>query len=103
MFPLWLRFRGGKGMATGLGVLLASAWPVGVLACAIWLAVAGLLRRSSLATLTAILAAPLLAWALADRGEIWLAAIVALLIWARHHANIRRLLAGTEPRIGARH
>jgi acyl phosphate:glycerol-3-phosphate acyltransferase len=100
LFPVWLRFRGGKGMATALGVMIASAWPVGVLACVVWLVVAGLFRRSSLAALMAILATPFLAWWFSDQGEIVLAAVVALLVWIRHHANIRRLLAGTEPRIG---
>lgn len=100
MFPVWLGFRGGKGAATGLGVLLAVAWLVGLLCCAIWLLVAKLARLSSLATLTAFALAPLFAWAVADGGVVKLSLAIGVLVFARHHANIRRLLAGREPRIG---
>jgi acyl phosphate:glycerol-3-phosphate acyltransferase len=100
LFPVWLRFKGGKGVATGYGVLIAAAWPVGLAAGATWLIVAALLRRSSLAGLVSFAVAPFLAWGLADPGTVRLAVAVAVLIYARHHANIRRLLAGTEPRIG---
>ena len=101
LFPVWLRFRGGKGVATGLGVLLAAAPLAGAVACAVWLAMAKLGRRSSLAGLAAFVAAPVAAWAVYGAGRGWLALAVAALVFARHHANIRRLLAGTEPRIGA--
>jgi len=100
--PVWLRFRGGKGVATALGVLLAIAWPVGLLACATWLATAALLRYSSLAALVALAAAPAYAWLLADPQRAQLAAFVALLVFLRHHENIRRLLKGEEPKIGKR-
>ncbi len=100
LFPVWLGFRGGKGVATGLGVLLAAALPVGLLACAVWLAVAKLARVSSLAALTAFALAPVAAIALAGPGVVKLSLGIAVLVFARHHANIRRLLAGTEPRIG---
>ena len=100
LFPVWLRFRGGKGAATGLGVLLAAAPAVGLIACAVWLAVAKLARFSSLATLTAFASAPLAATLLAGPGLVKLSLAIAVLVFARHHANIRRLLAGTEPRIG---
>ena len=100
LFPVWLRFRGGKGVATGLGVLLAAAPLAGAVACAVWLAMAKLGRRSSLAGLAAFAAAPVAAWAVYGAGRGWLALAVAALVFARHHANIRRLLAGTEPRIG---
>jgi len=100
LFPIWLRFSGGKGVATAYGVLIAAAWPVGLAAGAIWLIAAALLRRSSLAGLISFAAAPFLAWALADPGAVKLALAIAVLVYARHHANIRRLLAGTEPRIG---
>lgn len=100
-FPAWLRFRGGKGVATFLGVLLALAWPVGLAACALWLGTAYAARISSLSALTAAALSPLLAAAL-GRGEavVLCAALAALIAW-RHAPNIRRLLAGTEPRIGA--
>jgi acyl phosphate:glycerol-3-phosphate acyltransferase len=100
LFPVWLGFRGGKGAATGYGVLIAAAWPVGLAAGAIWLVVAKLARVSSLAALVSFAAAPLLAVLLADSGVVKLALGIAVLVFARHHANIRRLLAGTEPRIG---
>lgn len=103
MFPVWLAFRGGKGMATALGVLLALAWPVGVAACATWLAVALLLRYSSLSALLAVAAAPLYAWLFRrDLQLVELCIILAVLVWARHHANIRRLATGQEPKIGAK-
>ncbi len=100
LFPVWLGFRGGKGVATGLGVLLAAGWPVGAVACAVWLVVAKLARFSSLAALTAFASAPLAATLLAGPGLVKLSLVIAVLVFARHHANIRRLLAGTEPRIG---
>jgi acyl phosphate:glycerol-3-phosphate acyltransferase len=100
LFPLWLGFKGGKGIAAGLGVLIAAAWPVGLAACLVWLLGAALLRRSSLASLISFALAPVLAWALADTGVVTLALAIAVLVYVRHHANIRRLLAGTEPRIG---
>jgi acyl phosphate:glycerol-3-phosphate acyltransferase len=102
LFPVWLRFRGGKGAATGYGVLIAIAWPVGVAAGAIWLIVAKLARLSSLATLASFACAPILAALLADSGVVKLALAIAVLVFIRHHANIRRLLAGTEPRIGSK-
>ena len=100
LFPVWLGFRGGKGVATGLGVLLAAAWPVGAVACAVWLVVAKLARFSSLTALTAFASAPLAAALLAGPGLVKLSLAIAVLVFVRHHANIRRLLAGTEPRIG---
>jgi len=103
MFPPWLRFRGGKGMATALGVILALNWPVGLATCAAWLAVAGVLRYSSLAALLSIAAAPVFSWYIG--GDLQLAqftAMVAVLIWLRHRTNIVRLLKGEEPRIGGR-
>ena len=102
LFPVWLKFKGGKGVATTLGVLLATAWPIGVGACLTWAATALLFRISSLAALTALAVAPLLALWLADTPETALCLALAVLGFIRHHANIRRLLAGTEPRIGRR-
>ena len=102
LFPVWLAFRGGKGVATGYGVLLAASWPVGVIACAVWLLVAKLAKRSSAAALTSFALAPVIAWFLTGPGVALLALAVATLVFLRHHANIVRLLAGTEPRIGSK-
>ena len=101
-FPVWLRFRGGKGVATTLGVLLAVAWPVGLLACLTWLVVAALFRYSSLAALVAIMAAPFTMQWLADGPRTGLAAALAVLAIVRHQANIRRLLKREESKIGAK-
>lgn len=101
LYPLWLAFKGGKGVATALGVLLALAWPVGVAACATWLVVAALFRYSSLAALVALAATPVYAWVfMADLQMVQFAAIVAILVWLKHHTNIRRLLKGQESKIG---
>jgi glycerol-3-phosphate acyltransferase PlsY len=101
-FPIWLGFRGGKGIATTLGVLLALAWPVGLIACAVWLAVAALFRYSSVAGLVALLASPvLMAW-LDDERRAIAAALLAALACLRHHANLRRLWRGDEPKIGGK-
>lgn len=100
MFPPWLGFRGGKGVATGLGVLLAAAPAAGLAVGAVWLAVAALTRISSASALAAVVAAPPLAWALDGPVPALLALALAVPIVWRHQANIRRLLAGTEPRIG---
>jgi len=99
LFPVWLKFKGGKGVATTLGVLLAIAWPVGVIACLTWLLVAFTLRYSSLAALVAVGASPFVAWALADQPRAILALLMAVLVFARHHENIRRLASGTESKI----
>jgi glycerol-3-phosphate acyltransferase PlsY len=99
-FPVWLRFRGGKGVATGLGVLTALDWRMGLACCAVWLAVFAATRISSAGALAAFAVSPLLgAWLM---PPFWFVAplVIALLIWVRHEPNIRRLLAGTEPRSG---
>lgn len=102
LFPLWLLFKGGKGVATGLGVLLALDWRIGLIACAVWLLVAVLLRYSSLAALAAFAAAPAAAWLIATRQLAAVALFLAVLVWLRHHQNIGRLITGREPRIGKR-
>lgn len=101
-FPVWLGFRGGKGVATFLGTLIAMYWPVGLAACAVWLVVALISRISSLSALVAAATAPVVALAL-GHGQVALAALfMAALIFQRHHANISRLLSGTEPKIGGK-
>jgi acyl phosphate:glycerol-3-phosphate acyltransferase len=99
-FPVWLRFKGGKGVATFLGIMLALAWPVGLCALATWAVVAAIMRYSSLAALMAAGLSPV--WAVVTgRGDILLLALLlGILIYIRHAANIRRLRAGTEPKIG---
>jgi glycerol-3-phosphate acyltransferase PlsY len=99
-YSIWLRGRGGKGVATSLGVLLAGYWPVGIAACAIWLAAAGLGRRSSLASLVSIALAPPLLLLAGQRAAGLAALIILVQILIGHRDNIRRLFAGTEPRIG---
>jgi acyl phosphate:glycerol-3-phosphate acyltransferase len=101
-FPVWLRFKGGKGVATFFGTLLAAAWPVGLAAGATWIAAAFLLRISSLGALTAALLAPIYALLLGRPVIAALAAFMGVLIYIRHAANIRRLLKGEEPKIGAK-
>jgi glycerol-3-phosphate acyltransferase PlsY len=102
LFPVWLGFRGGKGVATFFGILLSAAWPVGLMAGATWLATAAAVRISSLAGLTAAALAPLFValiygW---KSPMFWLAVGMGVLIFIRHRENIARLIAGTEPRIG---
>jgi glycerol-3-phosphate acyltransferase PlsY len=102
MFPVWLRFRGGKGVATALGVLLALAWPVGVIAAGLWLATALISHYSSLSALIAAVAAPGLAWLLVGPPRAIAVSVIAILVVLRHRENIQRLLAGTESRISFR-
>ena len=102
LYPVWLGFRGGKGVATFFGVMLAAAWPAGLGAALVWLAVAGGLRFSSLAALSAAALSPGLCLLLgAPRRLVWLALALAVLIFVKHAANIARLRSGTEPRVGA--
>jgi glycerol-3-phosphate acyltransferase PlsY len=117
-YPVWLGFKGGKGVATYVGLLFAAAWPVGIVWGLTWLAIAFVFRMSSLAALVACVVAPVFAFLFEPREFEWTAAIVpgymsgansdtwivtgvlAVLIWWRHRANIRRITDGTEPRIG---
>jgi len=99
-FPVWLRFKGGKGVATTLGVLLAVAWPVGLAFAAAWAGAAALFRISSLAALVALVVAPVAAWGLGNAPVAIMAAGLAILGAVCHRANIARLLRGDEPRIG---
>ncbi|MEZ5926400.1 MAG: glycerol-3-phosphate 1-O-acyltransferase PlsY [Hyphomicrobiaceae bacterium] len=109
LFPIWLGFKGGKGVATYIGVMLGTAWPLALVFSGVWLVVALLLRTSSLAALAAAMATPFVALAgLGDHIIAWRGSLVVLtlamsaLVFIRHHANIRRLINGTEPRIGAK-
>ena len=102
MFPVWLKFKGGKGVATTLGTLLAIDWMVGLAACATWLVTALLLRISSLSALVAMAAAPFFAYFMLGQPRAELMGLIAIMVWARHHENIRRLLKGEEPKIGAK-
>lgn len=101
-FPVWLRFKGGKGVATTMGVCLALAWPVGATYAAVWLGMLAVTRISSLAGLTAALAAPLAAWATGRLELVPVLAGIAALVFVLHRANIARLLAGTEPKVGGK-
>ncbi|MDP1967333.1 MAG: glycerol-3-phosphate 1-O-acyltransferase PlsY [Reyranella sp.] len=102
MFPVWLSFKGGKGVATTLGVMWGLAWPVGAIACAAWLLFAAIFRYSSLAALLSVVVAALAAWLLTDPRAAMLLTLLVPLVWARHHENIGRLLKGTETKIGER-
>jgi glycerol-3-phosphate acyltransferase PlsY len=100
LFPLWLGFKGGKGVATYIGLLLGLAWPVAVAFCLIWLAVAAITRYSSLAALVASAATPFALWMLGTWPEPALFALLTVLLWFMHRANIARLMNGTEDKIG---
>ena len=99
-FPVWLGFKGGKGVATYLGFLLAAAWPIGLIACGTWLITAILSRMSSFSALMATIAAPIAAHILANRELAIVTAVLTLVIFIRHRANIGRILKGEEPKIG---
>ncbi|WP_050528112.1 glycerol-3-phosphate 1-O-acyltransferase PlsY [Pseudorhodobacter aquimaris] len=100
VFPVWLGFKGGKGVATFLGTLLALAWPVGLAACASWLVAAVLWRMSSLAALVAAASSTIWMLLLGYERMMFLGIILTLLVYWRHAENIKRIKAGTEPKIG---
>ena len=102
-FPVWLNFKGGKGVAVMIGSLLALTWPVGLIFCAVWLLIALTQKQSSLAALTASATAPIFVYVVT--GNVLMAgtvAAMAILLFIQHHENIARLMAGTEPRIGSK-
>lgn len=101
-FPVWLGFKGGKGVATFFGCLLATAWPVGLIAGAIWLAIAFLTKMSSMGALWAAASAPIAAMVLGRLDIAMMSVVLALVIFIRHRENIGRIIKGTEPKIGAK-
>lgn len=101
-FPVWLKFNGGKGVATFLGTLLALWFPAGAIACAVWLVIAYAVRFSSLAALAAAAASPLILFSMGKAAFAIAAIFMTALIFIRHHANIKRLIAGDEPKIDAK-
>lgn len=101
-YPVWLRFRGGKGVATFLGLMLALAWPVGLACCATWVAGAAASRMSSFAAIFAASLSTLWVLLLDASQNLFLAAALTLVVFWRHRENIARIKAGTEPRFGSR-
>lgn len=101
LYPVWLKFKGGKGVATFLGLLLALAWPLGVVCALTWLVIAVVFRYSSLSALVAALVAPVYAALWIDGPFALFCGLLTILIFWRHRTNIARLLKGEEPRIGA--
>jgi glycerol-3-phosphate acyltransferase PlsY len=102
LFPVWLKFKGGKGVATYIGLLIGLAWPGALIFCAIWLLVAWLSRYSSLAALIASAITPLALWLLGEPAPAALFLLLTAALWITHRANIARLMAGTEGKIGAK-
>lgn len=100
-FPVWLKFKGGKGVATALGVLLVAVPYAGLSSCATWLLMAFIFKYSSLAALAAVAVAPVVTLFVYGSAPAGVCSLIALLVWARHAANIKRLLNGTEPKIGS--
>lgn len=102
LYPVWLRFKGGKGVATFLGILLALNFWAGLAACLTWLATAIVIRISSASALVAAAMAPLWLYLMDLQSAVLMAALMALLIWAKHNENIKRIITGKEPKIGKR-
>jgi glycerol-3-phosphate acyltransferase PlsY len=101
VFPVWLKFKGGKGVATAIGVYLALAYLMGIAAILTWIVTAGISRRSSVGGIVSMLAGPVVAAVVLKDNTLTIAtALIAILVVARHADNIRRLIAGTEPKIG---
>jgi glycerol-3-phosphate acyltransferase PlsY len=102
LFPVWLRFKGGKGVATFIGILIGVAWPAALFFCAVWLLVAWLSRYSSLSALIASALTPVFLWYWQGPTAAAVLAALAAVLWIRHHENIARLLSGSEGKIGAK-
>ncbi len=101
-FPVWLRFKGGKGVASMMGASLGLAWPIGLAYAVTWLGLLAITRISSLAGMTAALVAPVIAWWLGHGDYALVLAVIAVLVLILHRGNIQRLAAGTEPRVGSK-
>ena len=101
LFPIWLGFKGGKGVATYIGLLLALAWPIAIAFALIWLVVVALSRYSSLAALLASAATPVALWMIGDQPAAVLFTLLSVLLWIMHRGNIARLVRGTESKLGA--
>ncbi|MDB5574611.1 MAG: hypothetical protein JWR79_1768, partial [Tardiphaga sp.] len=101
LFPVWLKFKGGKGVAVYIGIMLGLFWPAALVFCVAWLATAFASKYSSLAALTASAITPVVLWILALHNLAMLAGVLTLLLWFMHRENIKRLQAGTEGKIGA--
>ena len=101
LFPVWLKFKGGKGVATYIGVILGFSWPIAIAFCLIWLAVAYITKYSSLSALTASLIIPAILAVQSKWSMCVIVSIMTILVYIRHYANIDRLMKGEEPRIGA--
>ena len=100
LFPVWLKFRGGKGVAIYIGVLIGLLWPAALLFCAVWLITAGISRYSSLSALIASVVTPIFLWWLGQPALVMLCSVLSILLIIMHWENIKRLAAGTEGRIG---
>ena len=101
-FPVWLKFKGGKGVATSAGTCFGLFWPIGLVFAAVWLAMLALTRISSLGGISAVVAAPFGAWLLGKSEFVPYLVFIALVVLWLHRANIRRLLAGKEPKVGSK-
>jgi glycerol-3-phosphate acyltransferase PlsY len=101
LLPVWLKFRGGKGVATYIGLLLGLTWPAAIAFCVVWLAVAALTRYSSLAALVASVVTPVFVWWHGEAAEAALFGLLSVLLWIAHRGNIERLLHGSEGKIGS--
>ena len=101
-FPIWLKFRGGKGFATSAGVCLVLAWPVFLICAGVWALAIASVRISSVASMSSIVIAPLAAWLLGFNGAVVALVAIAVIVVVQHRMNIRRLLAGEEPRVGSK-
>ncbi|MGO9422365.1 glycerol-3-phosphate 1-O-acyltransferase PlsY [Roseiarcus sp.] len=100
LYPVWLKFRGGKGVATFLGGLIGVAWPAALAFAVVWLAIAFFTRYSSAAALAATVVSPLVAWVIGLPEVAYVFGLLAAIVWFKHSPNIRRLIAGTEAKIG---